>query len=224
MTYAAEHADALAELRAAGAPVTFTSWTPGVYDPSTATRSARVPITVTGYALRVKPSSQLDRAKYQALELITSEAVTLLFAPDEYGRLPELGATADFAGVRYTVRDREPIAPDGVAIMARIVVAGGGPVPVTAAAAFALPPFALAGAARLQFTASGAFAPALQLAGVADNGILFVLDASLTGATFSRSTTATYTAEIPDLVFALDTALTGATSTRSTTATYTAEV
>lgn len=124
--YAATHARARRLVGRKGAPVVFTSTSGGTYDPLTpTTETGAMARTVSGSAARVAG----DPLRYQALELIPSEAPTLEFVPDVYGAMPPLGASVVFGGLQYIVRDVEPIAPDGTAIAARIVVVGGGPVP-----------------------------------------------------------------------------------------------
>lgn len=104
--------------------VTFTRGAPGVYDPATDTWSAGSVTTITGSAIQVKGDPQ----KYQALELVMSTNPTLLFTPSVYPLrafteefvLP--GDHVDWNGVTFTVKDVDPVAPDGFVIVARIVV------------------------------------------------------------------------------------------------------
>ena len=119
MSYAPDHASALADVAAAGASVTFTSVTPGTYDESTDTWSGGSSSTVTGSAVRVRGNPRED----EALELIQSEAPSLLFTPTTYGQLPALNASVTWNSIVYTVRSVEPVAPDGTAILARVIVA-----------------------------------------------------------------------------------------------------
>lgn len=116
--YAAEHASALDDIRAAGARVTFTLATAGTYDEATDTWSTPVESTVAGYAIQV----QGDPRKYERLTLIESEAPSLLFAPDDYGAKPALGSSVEWAGESRTTRDVGTLAPDGTAILAEVVV------------------------------------------------------------------------------------------------------
>lgn len=116
--YAPDHAGALADLAEAGSAVTFTFATPGTYTASTGLFSGETTTTVTGAAIRVTGNP----LRYQALGLTQTEAPTLLFAPTTYGSLPVLGASVVFGGVTYTVRDVEPLALDGTALLANIVV------------------------------------------------------------------------------------------------------
>lgn len=117
--YTSDHAGALADLAEAGASVTFTFASPGTYTASTGLFSGDTTTTVTGAAIRIAGNP----LRYQALGLTQTEAPTLLFAPTTFGSLPVLGASVTFGGVTYTVRDVEPLALDGTAILANIVVA-----------------------------------------------------------------------------------------------------
>lgn len=119
MSYETEHASALADVRAAGVDVVFTKTVKGAYDASTNTFGPDTVTTVTGAAVRTKG----DPKKYAALNLIESEAPTLLFVADTYGDTPPLESAVDFGGNTYRVRDVDPLAPDGTAIFTRAVVA-----------------------------------------------------------------------------------------------------
>lgn len=117
-SYLAEHAGALADLAEAGTAVTF-SHTTSTYTESTDATTAPVTATVAGYALRVKGNP----ITYAALNLVQSEAPTLLFAPSTYGQMPVLGSSVTWGGQSYTVRDVNPLAPNGTAILCKVVVA-----------------------------------------------------------------------------------------------------
>lgn len=116
--YARQQASALATLRRKGTAITFTQQVRGTHDAATGTYTSPSTVTVAGYAMRVPG----DPATYKARELIQSEAPALLFAPTTAGSLPALGATCGWNGVTYTVRDVDPFAPDGPAILATILV------------------------------------------------------------------------------------------------------
>lgn len=111
----AAHASALRQVKAAGAAVTFTKVARD-RDPETG-QSTTTTTTVTGRAVRV--SGRPDR--YQALGLIESKAPTLMFVPDTRGEVPELGSEVSWGGEDHTVRDVDPVAPDGTAIAARVI-------------------------------------------------------------------------------------------------------
>lgn len=101
MSYATEWASALADVQAAGAAISFAGAS-----------------TVPGYAIRTRGNPQ----KYAALKLVESEAPTLFFVPSTYGDTPDLNALATFGGTEYAVVSVEPVAPDGVAIAAHVIV------------------------------------------------------------------------------------------------------
>lgn len=118
MTYAADHADALADLQSSGAAVTFTTRT-ATHDAATDTWSGTSATTVTGAAIRVTPTAA-ERDRYRAAGLTVEQVVTLLFAPATFGSLPTVNATVVWGGSTLTVRDIGPLAPDGTAILARV--------------------------------------------------------------------------------------------------------
>lgn len=97
--------------------ITFTRNTQSAYDPETDTSSTSE-TTITGVAIRVPG----DPKRYAALGLVESDAPTLQFVPTTYGNTPEPGDTVTWANETYTVRDVEPVAPDGVTILARVII------------------------------------------------------------------------------------------------------
>jgi len=122
--YAAEHASALADLRAAGMPVTFSRRVPGVHAPATDTWTGPTATTITGAGIQKKGDPQ----RYLALGLVRASAVTLFAAPTDYGLRAYTsdfvvpGDTIEHNGVTLTVRDVDPNpAPDGIVIAATIV-------------------------------------------------------------------------------------------------------
>jgi hypothetical protein len=104
--------------------VTFTRHAAGTYDAAAGTWSGAGTTTITGSAIQVRGNVQ----RYAALGLVLSTMPTLLFTPTLYGLragtaefvLP--GDVVEWATRTYTVRDVDPVAPDGVVIVARIVV------------------------------------------------------------------------------------------------------
>lgn len=116
--YAAEHASALADLREAGARVTFSLSTPGTYNEATGAWSTPTDSSVAGYAIQ----DGGDPLAYERLTLIESEAPTLLFAPDTYGDRPSLGMSVTWAGELHTVRDVKPLSPDGTPILFWVII------------------------------------------------------------------------------------------------------
>lgn len=103
---------------------TFTRTNPGTYDPETGLYSSASTSTITGSAIMVRGKPQ----RYEALGLNLATMPSLLFTPDDYqlsafsSDFVQPGDTVSWRGVTYTVQDVEPIAPDGVVIMARIIV------------------------------------------------------------------------------------------------------
>lgn len=116
--YAAKHAQAYARLAKDGAEVTFKAGSEGTYNPDGSWTDNAV-ANVAGNAAELPGEVQ----EYEALELIGKDAVTLLFVPATIGQLPGLGYAATWRGKTRTVRRVAPIAPAGVAIMARVVLA-----------------------------------------------------------------------------------------------------
>lgn len=113
MTYTADHASAYTDVKAAGTAVTFTRT-----QIATDQRAAST-VSTAGYAIQ----AAADPKQYEALGLAAHNAVTLLFVPTTYGETPSLSATCSWGGVTYTVRSAVPLAPDGTAILSRVVVA-----------------------------------------------------------------------------------------------------
>ena len=117
MSYANDHAGALRDIQKAGVAVTFTKET-RVPDPLTG-HSTVTSSTIVGYAIRV-----VGRPKvYEALKLVESQAPTLLFAASTFGEKPDIGMTVEWGSETFTVKDVNPVAPDGNAIICRVVVA-----------------------------------------------------------------------------------------------------
>jgi hypothetical protein len=121
MSYAAQTAMALRLIRAKGATVSFARTMTDSYDPATDVDQPYT-VTCTGSAVRVRG----DARQYAALGLVQSDAATLLFAPDTAGEIPPLESTVIFGGAQYVVRATNPVAPDGDAIVSRLICAGGG--------------------------------------------------------------------------------------------------
>ena len=115
--FSAEHASAYTDVESNGAPLTFSSLTTS-YDPATDTHGEPVETTVPGVAIQTKG----DPGEYAALGLVESEAPTLFFVPRVLGQLPPLQSTTVWNGVPFAVHRVYPLAPNGVAIAARLVV------------------------------------------------------------------------------------------------------
>lgn len=116
MSYATAHSRVLALVKRKGAAVTFTRTTQD-YDPETGVKTPST-VTVQGQAAQVEGEPE----RYQALGLVASQAPTLLFVPATYGDEVDPGDTVSWGGKTWTVRDVEPIAPDGTVIAQSVVV------------------------------------------------------------------------------------------------------
>ena len=114
--FTGDHAFALAEITANGAPVTFTRLVEG-YNPATdlVTPSST---TVAGQAVQVRPSYE----RFRALGLVVEDARRLLFAPTTFGGQPTIGDTVSWGGDTLTVRDIEPVSPDGNTLICFVTV------------------------------------------------------------------------------------------------------
>lgn len=117
--YTSIHANALSAVQGAGASVTFSLTTPGTYDSATDTWSSPSTLTVTGSAVQIAG----DPDTYDRLKLIRSIAPSLFFTPDTLGDLPAPGYKAAWASDNYVVRDVQPLAPNGTAVAATVVIA-----------------------------------------------------------------------------------------------------
>jgi hypothetical protein len=108
--------------------VTFTRSDPGTYDPETGLHTSPTTSTITGNAIQVRGDPQ----RYAAAGLNLSTMPTLLFTPTSYNLstfstdFVRPGDTTTWRNTNYTVKDVDPIAPDGVVIMARIVIGVSG--------------------------------------------------------------------------------------------------
>jgi len=115
--YTADHAGALADIREAGAPVTFTFAVAGTHSPSTGTFTGGSTTSVDGDAIRMPG----DVRRYAALGLTEREAITLLFAPTTFAANPEVGATFTFGGDTFTIATCDPLALDGDTMLVTVV-------------------------------------------------------------------------------------------------------
>lgn len=118
MSYEATHRNALSLVRRKGAAATFTTTDAGTLDPKTGLRTSGSSSTVAGQAVRVSG----DPKVYEALGLIEENSPTLLFVPTTFGDSVSLGSSLTWSSISYTVRQANPIAPDGNAIAWRVVV------------------------------------------------------------------------------------------------------
>lgn len=123
MNYSTAHATALARVQPpVGAAANVTRVVPGTYDPATDRSTGDTMATLAGYAIDVPGNPDT----YRALSLVQSSAPSLFWVPLTYGDLPKPGDTMQWRGATMTVKDVTALAPDGVAIAATIIVAGGG--------------------------------------------------------------------------------------------------
>ncbi len=120
--YAAEHADALAEAREAGARIVFTRTT-RTPDATTGQPGPSVTVTISGYAVGL---SKGDPATYEKLGLTLSAAPSAMVVCDTYGDVPPDQAACEFGGKPHTVAAVAPFAPDGRAIYSTCVLERGG--------------------------------------------------------------------------------------------------
>ena len=100
--YGTDHAGAFADIKDAGAEVSFKKKT----------------TTINGVALQVRG----DPEEYEALKLIEKATLTLLFVAETYGDSPPLGASCEWGELRYQVEASRKLAPDGVSILSRVIV------------------------------------------------------------------------------------------------------
>lgn len=114
--YAGDHAFALAELASAGTAVTFTRTAEG-YDPATDLVTPTT-TTVAGQAIQVRPSYE----RYRALGLVVDDVRRLLFAATTFGARPAVGDRVTWGGDALTVRDIEPVSPDGTLVVCYVTV------------------------------------------------------------------------------------------------------
>jgi hypothetical protein len=108
----------LAAIARKGADVSFATvaGTP-VYDPITDTWSGGSAATATGKAVQTTN----DLQQLVALSLVTETTVTLLVAARGLTITPDRGEHFTWAGVDYTIKQVEKIAPDGTPILYRVV-------------------------------------------------------------------------------------------------------
>lgn len=116
-SYTTEHAGALEDIQDAGSPVTFSLEVKGAYTAATDSFAAPTTTEIDGHAIAVRGDPQA----YRDLGLVFGAGLTLLFAPETYGELPAPLSTVEWAGSTWTVRAVDPVAPNGDAIMARVV-------------------------------------------------------------------------------------------------------
>ena len=117
-SYAADHASALADIRDAGAAVTFTRATTA-YDEATGLATPTV-TTVAGFAMRVPG----DPVRYAAGGWSLATMPSLLFAASTFGALPVAGDTVEWGSVVFTVKSVEPLDLNAAGAILSTVVVG----------------------------------------------------------------------------------------------------
>ena len=109
---------ALATITAKGGTVTFNRASAGaVYDPATDQWTGGAATPATGKAVQITDNP----LRFQALSLSTEDAITLLVAASGLGITPVPGDVFGWAGVFYSVKDAEAVAPDGVPILWSVI-------------------------------------------------------------------------------------------------------
>lgn len=78
------------------------------------------PTTIPGSAIQTRGNPK----RYEALQLRETEAPTLLWTPAVYGQQPDPapGDLVEWRSRTWTVKDVDAVAPDGVLIVARIII------------------------------------------------------------------------------------------------------
>jgi hypothetical protein len=101
-TYTADHASALADVRAAGAAVSF----------------VLASVTVAGYAI---PLSGMPK-RFMPSKLVETQGPSLFFVPTTYGERPAINALGTWGGTEYAVKDEQPFDPDGTALFSYVAL------------------------------------------------------------------------------------------------------
>lgn len=107
----------LALIRRKGAAVTFTTVTGRVYNDTTGTWTGGDPVIATGVAVQ----SEDDPVRFSALNLTLVDPITLTVAAHGLSTVPAPNMALSWAGVTYTVKNVEAVAPDGVAIIYTVI-------------------------------------------------------------------------------------------------------
>lgn len=117
--YAAEIADAYADLGEAGNTVTV-SGEGRVYDEATGTWSG-ADVEETSVAIQKRG----DPDRFNALNLVMKDAVTLLIAASPLTNPVKAGARITWMNAWYTVQDVQEVAPDGTPIVYDVIASRG---------------------------------------------------------------------------------------------------
>jgi hypothetical protein len=103
MSYTADHAAALNDVRNAGAAVSFVLSS----------------TTVAGYAIPLLSGAP---KRFQGRTLVETQGPALFFVPSTYGERPPVNALGDWGGQEYAVKDELPFDPDGTAIFSYVAL------------------------------------------------------------------------------------------------------
>lgn len=115
---ALRHRHALVRIKERGVPVTFRE-DDDTFDPSTDSVTDVSTASVVGHAIELDG----DPASYREASLTESNPLTLLFIPDRLGDAPSLHSRVKWNGEVKTVKKRKLIAPQGVVVAAKVIVA-----------------------------------------------------------------------------------------------------
>ena len=123
-TYTPEQADAFADIRDAGASVTFSRITRGVYNPLTGDNGGTTTTATSVAIARVPTGSDVERVR--ALDLVNKRTVVLIvaglaLATATFRPVPDDVVT--WSGEDFVVRDVSILAPDGVTPILYFVLA-----------------------------------------------------------------------------------------------------
>jgi hypothetical protein len=123
-TYTPEQADAFADIQDAGASVTFSRITRGVYNPLTGDNGGTTTTATSVAIARVQTGSDVERVR--ALDLVNKRTVVLIvaglaLATANFRPLPD--DVVAWSGEDFVVRDVSILAPDGVTPILYFVLA-----------------------------------------------------------------------------------------------------
>jgi hypothetical protein len=123
-TYTPEQADAFADIQDAGASVTFSRITRGVYNPLTGDNGGTTTTATSVAIARVQTGSDVERVR--ALDLVNKRTIVLIvaglaLATANFRPLPD--DVVAWAGEDFVVRDVSILAPDGVTPILYFVLA-----------------------------------------------------------------------------------------------------
>ena len=123
-TYTPEQADAFADIQDAGASVTFSRITRGVYNPLTGDNGGTTTTATSVAIARVPTGSDVERVR--ALDLVNKRTVVLIvaglaLATASFRPVPDDVVT--WSGEDFVVRDVSILAPDGVTPILYFVLA-----------------------------------------------------------------------------------------------------